>query len=215
MEIEFFGHNAIKIKQGSESIGFDLEAVNGGKKVASALKDVKAVFFTDDSKANAGVPEGVHSFQMPGEYEIGPFSVRGVAVEAQGDVYGTKTSNVYLVDPGGDFGLVGIIAYAKPELNSEALDLLANARLIIVPTGGAGLSLEPEDALKVVKELNAEFVVPVHFDDGETKYEVPQVRYTEFAKLCGSEPEVFEGKLVTKKLVSGADGVKVVVIKPA
>ena len=30
MEIEFFGHNAIKIKQGSESIGFDLEAVNGG-----------------------------------------------------------------------------------------------------------------------------------------------------------------------------------------
>jgi L-ascorbate metabolism protein UlaG (beta-lactamase superfamily) len=215
MEIEFFGHNAIKIKQGSESIGFDLEAVNGGKKVASALKDVKAVFFTDESKANAGVPEGVHSFQMPGEYEIGPFSVRGVAVEAQGDVYGTKTSNVYLVDPGGDFGLVGIIAYAKPELNSEALDLLANARLIIVPAGGAGLSLEPEDALKVVKELNAEFVVPVHFDDGETKYEVPQVSYTEFAKLCGSEPEVFEGKLVTKKLVSGADGVKVVVIKPA
>ncbi|MDQ5913427.1 MAG: hypothetical protein QG623_45 [Patescibacteria group bacterium] len=213
MEIEFFGGNAIKIKQGGESIGFDLGS-DDGKKSAVAAKDVKGVFFTDDHKANVGVPDGVRSFQMPGEYEIGPFSVRGVAVEAQGDVYGTKSSNVFLVDPG-DFGAVGIVAYAKPELSGEALELLANARLVIVPVGGSGLSLEPEDALKLVKELNAEFVIPVHFDDGRTKYEVPQALAAEFAKLCGTEPEIVEGKLVTKKLVGSVDGVKVVVINPA
>ena len=215
MEIEYFGGNAIKIKEGGESIGFDLSGSGSDKKASAALKDVKAVFFTDDHRAKGGVPEGVHGFQMPGEYEIGPFSVRGLAVEPQGDVYGTKSSNVFLVDPGGDFGLVGIIAYAKPQLSSEALDLLANARLLVVPVGGSGLSLEPEDAMKMVKELNAEFVLPVHFDDGKAKYDVPQAGYSEFAKLSGSEPEVFEGKLATKKLIGGVEGVKVVVITPA
>lgn len=40
MEIEFFGGNAIKIKQGGESIGFDLGS-DDGKKSAVAAKDVK------------------------------------------------------------------------------------------------------------------------------------------------------------------------------
>jgi hypothetical protein len=213
MEIEYFGGNAVKIKQGGESIGVDL-SVPGSTKLAGGAKDLKAVFFTDTYRAKLELPEGVKRFEMAGEYEIGPFSVRGASVKAQGDVYKTEKSNVFLVDPG-DFGPVGVISYATPELSGEAMELLANARVLIVPVGGGGLSLDPEDALKIVKELNAEFVIPVHFDDGKTKYDVPQTPVEKFVQLTGSEPDTFEGKVVSKNLVAGVDSFKVVVINPA
>lgn len=213
MELEYFGGNAIKIKQAGESVGVDL-CLPGVSKLVGGSKDLKAVFFTDEHKAKVDIPEGVKKFEMAGEYEIGPFSVRGVAVKAQGDVYKTDKSNVFLVDSG-DFGPVGVIAYACNELSGGAMELLANARVIVIPVGNGGLSFDPEDALKIVKELNAEFVVPVHFDDGKTKYDVPQIPVEKFVQLTGSEPDTFEGKVVSKSLVQGGDSFKVVIINPA
>ncbi len=212
MELEYFGANAIKLKVGSTSIGFDLSLPDQDKFIG-ASKELRAVFYTDSSKVKGNLPEGVMKFEMSGEYEIGPFSVQALATKPYGDVYGTNSSNVYLVD-GGEFGLIGIVGYTNKELDEKAGELLANARLLFVPVGGTGLGLEPEEALKIAKDLNAEFVVPIHFDDGKTKYESPQAKVEEFTKLVGAEPEVFEVKLNTKSLNPGADGFKVVVIKP-
>jgi len=212
MEIQYFGANAISLKAGGTSIGFDL-SLPGQDKLVGTSKELRAVFYTDSLKVKGSLPEGVMKFEMAGEYEIGPFSVQGVATKAYGDVYGTSSSNVFLVD-GGEFGLIGIVGYANKELDEKAGELLANARLVFIPVGGMGLGLEPEEALKMAKDLNAEFVVPVHFDDGKTKYESPQAKVEEFTKLTGAEPEVFESKLNTKSLTAGTDGFKVVVIKP-
>lgn len=212
MEVEYFGANAIRLKVGSTSVGFDL-SLPAQDKFVGASKELRAVFYTDPSKVKGSLPEGVMKFEMAGEYEIGPFSVQGVSTKAYGDVYGTSSSNAYLVD-GGEFGLIGILGYANKELDEKAGELLANARLLFIPVGGMGLGLEPEEALKVAKELNAEFVVPIHFDDGKTKYESPQAKVEEFVKLTGSEAEVFEGKVNTKSLTAGTDGFKVIVINP-
>lgn len=212
MEIEYFGGNAIRLKVGSTSIGFDL-SLPGQDKFIGGSKELRAVFYTDSSKVKGSLPEGVMKFEMGGEYEIGPFSVQGISTKAYGDVYGASSSNVYLAD-GGEFGLIGVVGYANKELDEKAGELLANARLIFIPVGGTGLGLEPEEALKMAKELNAEFVVPIHFDDGKTKYESPQAKVEEFVKLTGAEPEVFDGKVNTKSLNAGTDGFKVVVINP-
>lgn len=207
MEIEYFGASALKIKSGGVSVGFDLGQKGG------ALKDLRAVFVSDNSKQTSSLGEDTLKLDMPGEYEIGPFSVRSVAEDAYGDVYGTTKSNVYLVDAK-DFGSVGIIAYASKELSEEAGELLANARILVIPVGGMGLGLEPEEALKIVKDLNVEYVIPVHFEDGKTKYESPQAPVEEFVKLTGTEPQVIEGKLNTKSLEAPTEGFRVVVVKP-
>lgn len=212
MEIEYFGANAIRLKVGSTSIGFDL-SLPGQDKLVGTSKELRAIFYTDSSKVKGSLPEGVMGFEMAGEYEIGPFSVQAVATEPYGEVYDIASSNVFLVD-GGEFGLIGIIGYTNKELSEQAGELLANARVIFIPVGGMGLGLEPEEALKITKELNAEFVIPVHFDDGKTKYESPQAKVDEFVKLTGAEPETFEGKLNTKSLNAANDGFKVIVIKP-
>ena len=213
MEIEFYGANAVKLKEGEDSVGFDLLLPGQGKLVGLS-KELKAVFFSDTHKANMAISaDDVMTFRMPGEYEIGAFGIKSLGVPAQGDVYDTTKSNIYLVDCG-DFGFVGIVAYANKDLTTEAMELLASARLIILPVGNGGLSLDPEDALKLAKDLNAEFVVPVHFDDGKTTFEVPQSPVETFIGLTGKEAEFYDGKLNTKKLSAGEDGFKVVVIKP-
>ncbi len=213
MEIEYYGANAIKLKEGNESIGFDLVLPAQNKPVGLS-KDLRAIFCSDEAKfSRIGRVDEVNLFRVPGEYEIGAFGVRALAVPAQGDVYGTTSSNVYLVDSG-DFGFVGVIAYASKALSGEAMELLANARLIVIPVGNGGLSLDPEDALKIVKDLNAEFVVPVHFDDGKTAFEVAQSPVETFVGLTGKEAEYYDAKLNTKKLSAGVDGFKVVVIRP-
>lgn len=212
MEIEYFGGNAIRLKAGNTSIGFDL-SLPGQDKFIGASKELKAVFYTDEAKVKGIQPGGVMKFEMAGEYEIGPFSVQGAMTKAYGEVYKTTSSNVFLIDPG-EFGLIGVVAYAGVELSEQATELLANARLVFVSVGGMGLGMEPEEALKVVKNLNAEFVVPVHFDDDKTKYESPQAKVDEFIKLTGAEPEIFESKVNTKSLTAAADGFKVIVINP-
>lgn len=212
MEIEYFGGNAIKLKAGNTSIGFDL-SLPGQSKLVGGSKELRAVFYTDSSKVRGALPDGVMKFEMAGEYEIGPFSVQAAMTKAYGDVYKTESSNVLLVDPG-EFGLIGVVGYANTELSEQASTLLANARVLILPVGGMGLGLEPEEALKLAKNLNAEFVIPVHYDDGKTKYESPQAKVDEFVKLTGGQPEVFEGKINTKSLTAGTDGFKVVVINP-
>ncbi len=212
MEIEYFGGNALRLRAGGTCVGFDL-SLPGQDKFVGSSKELRAVFYTDSSKVKGVAPEGVMKFEMAGEYEIGPFSIQGAMTKAYGEVYKTDSSNVFLVDPG-EFGLIGVVGYANKELSEQANALLANARVLIIPVGGMGLGLEPEEALKIAKELNAEFVIPIHFDDGKTKYEYPQAKVEEFTKLTGAEPEVFEGKLNTKSLTAGTDGFKVVVIKP-
>jgi L-ascorbate metabolism protein UlaG (beta-lactamase superfamily) len=212
MEIEYFGGNAIRFKAGTTSVGFDL-SLPGKDKFVGASKELRAVFYTDSLKVKGEVPDSVMKFEMAGEYEVGPFSVQGAMTKAYGDVYGTDSSNVFLVDPG-EFGLIGVVGYANTELSEQASALLANARVLILPVGGIGLGLEPEEALKLAKNLNAEFVIPVHFDDGKTAYESPQAKVEEFVRLTGGQPEEFAGKLNTKSLTAGTDGFKVVVIKP-
>jgi hypothetical protein len=215
MEISYFGKSGIKLKSGSESVGFDLEFLGLSKK-PNSMKEMRSVFYTDIHRSKESLTSTeVMTFNRQGEYEVRPFSVRGVSVKAYGDIYGTTKSTVFLADAM-DFGSVGIIGYATKNLNEEAMELLANARLLIIPIGGMGMGLEPEEAMEVVKNLNCEYVIPVHYEDGFSKYASPQAELGDFLKLIGedSTSEVFEGKVSSKEFPAAGESFKVVVVSP-
>jgi L-ascorbate metabolism protein UlaG (beta-lactamase superfamily) len=60
---------------------------------------------------------------------------------------------------------------------------------LVVPVGGNGLTLDSEGAAAVVAQLEPGYVVPVHYDDGVTKYPVPQTGVEVFLKEMGVNPE--------------------------
>lgn len=214
MEISYFGNNAIKLKSGGEAIGFDLPL---SKLKSGGSKDIRAVFYTDSYKLGKFYDKsdkGTLIFESQGEYEVGSFSVVGSAVGSYGEVYKTEKSIVYLVDAN-DFGPVGVIAYANKKLDDRALEVLSNARVVVIPVGGMGLGLEPEEALDIVKDLNCEYVVPVHYEDGKSAYESPQASVESFLNLIpNSEPQRVRAKINTKSLQSPTEGFKVILIDP-
>jgi L-ascorbate metabolism protein UlaG (beta-lactamase superfamily) len=217
MEIVYFGGGAVKIKNGSDSILFD-PVVPGGKiGTKMDLNDVRAVFCSDRAILEDFEKSGLktpHSFDMPGEYEVSGFSVKSIRVGSYNETYETKDSNIYSVDIGGG-ETVAVLSHCTKNLEKDALDLLSSARVLVVPVGGFGLSMEPEDALILARSLNPDLVIPTHFEDGVTEYGSAQLGVEKFLELAGNEVERYKSKLKYKPGIGAeGSGFKLAVIEP-
>ncbi len=215
MDLYYFGGRAIKLKVGSKAIIFD-PASPGVKLNKIDQAGLSAVFYSDivhQDSDKQDYPKEVVKITMPGEFEVTGFSVVARKTPPYNEVYGTISSNAYLVD----MGLGNTIAYlphSAKELDKEVVELLSGAKILVIPIGGMGLSVEPEDAVAAIKDIAPEFVVPIHYDDGKTSYESPQAQLAEFLRLVGQEPEVFNGKLSLKSLTTMSNGFRIIEIKP-
>ena len=52
--------------------------------------------------------------------------------------------------------------------------------------GGGGYTLDADDAGAIIRQISPSVVIPTHFNDGQTKYEVPQEDLTAFEKEMGN-----------------------------
>ena len=52
-----------------------------------------------------------------------------------------------------------------------------------------GLTLDATAAAQIISQIEPKYVIPVHYDDGKTKYEVPQDKLDVFMKEVGSTSE--------------------------
>jgi L-ascorbate metabolism protein UlaG (beta-lactamase superfamily) len=75
------------------------------------------------------------------------------------------------------------------KLDADQVENLGQVDVLVVPVGGHGLTLDAEGAAAVVTQLEPSYVVPVHFDDGVTKYPMPQDKPEVFFKEMGVNPE--------------------------
>jgi L-ascorbate metabolism protein UlaG (beta-lactamase superfamily) len=69
------------------------------------------------------------------------------------------------------------------------VEALGQIDILVVPVGNHGLTLDAQAAAAFVSQLEPKYVIPTHFDDGKTKYEVPQDKVDAFLKEIGSNPE--------------------------
>ena len=67
----------------------------------------------------------------------------------------------------------------------SVLEALGTINVVIIPVGGNGYTLDADDAGTIIRQLNPNIVIPTHFDDGQTKYEVPQDNLEAFEKEMG------------------------------
>jgi L-ascorbate metabolism protein UlaG (beta-lactamase superfamily) len=97
----------------------------------------------------------------------------------RGTVYSVNIDGVNVVVAGNIAG----------KLDADQLENLGQVDVLVVPVGGHGLTLDAEGAASVVAQLEPGYVVPVHYDDGVTKYPMPQAGVEEFLKEMGVSPE--------------------------
>jgi L-ascorbate metabolism protein UlaG (beta-lactamase superfamily) len=146
----------------------------------------KADVVTLSGPEGFGVVQNAMIFDGPGEYEVKGASIVGVPArlhtdesERRGNVFGFLIDGVNVVVTGNISG----------KLDEDQIENLGQVDVLIVPVGGHGLTLDAEGAAAVVTQLEPSYVVPIHFDDGITKYPVPQAKVELFLKEMGANPE--------------------------
>ncbi|MFI5212350.1 MAG: MBL fold metallo-hydrolase [Candidatus Saccharimonadales bacterium] len=157
-------------------VGLKDMSIKGGVEIAT-----EARFATNDDEAQLRI-EG------PGEYEMGPFSIRGIAAVRHLDTSADeKASTIYRIEIGDV--RIAILGNITPKLSEEQLEELGMIDLLVVPVGGGGYTLDGTSAAAIVRQVDPKAVIPVSYADSTLKYEVPQDALDTFVKELGAPVE--------------------------
>lgn len=181
-DIEYKGGNSIVIASKKTTLIIDPKLSLVGLKdlkVSGAVELATEPRFTVDDDSAQIIIDG------PGEYEVGDFTIKGIAamrhIDAQDD---KKKATIYRVECGEVS--VGILGNIAPGLNDDQLEELGVVDVLVVPVGGGGYTLDATNAIALVRTIEPKVVIPVHYDDAALKYEVPQNELDEFVKELGA-----------------------------
>jgi len=130
--------------------------------------------------------DGAKVFDSPGEYEVKGATLTGVPARLHIDEEGHRGTAYSVVVDGINVVVTGNIA---GKLDEDQIENLGQVDVLVVPVGGHGLTLDAEGAAAVVTQLEPTYVVPVHYDDKNTTYPMPQDGVEKFLKEMGVSPE--------------------------
>lgn len=180
MELSYLGAGCIRLATKAATIIVDPYGQEGGLGEFTASADVFLL-----TQPREGKLEGM-TFDSPGEYEVRGIMITGLPAQLHVDAEG-QAGTMYLVRSEGQTVLVtGNIA---PGLSKEQIGQLGKVDVLVVPVGGHGLTLDAPAAAELVSLIEPTFVIPVHYDDGKTKYAMPQDTAEPFFKELGAKPE--------------------------
>ena len=183
MQIEYKGANCVVIRDKNALIIVD------PTKNASAkdLQNPEAVVLATQPNF-APAEDAAKSFiiDMPGEYEHKDVSVRGIAVPAHlAADEKAKDAVMYRIETMGVS--IAVIGHTVAPLDDDDLETLGKIDIVIIPVGGNGYTLDADDAGAIIKQLSPSVVIPTHYNDGQTKYDVPQDDLVAFEKEMGGD----------------------------
>ena len=183
MEFEYKGGNCVVISSKQGLVVVD------GKLSMLGLDDIQpknAIEISTQHGFSAG--GGRVLVDMPGEYEVSDISVLGIAARRM-IVFddSLKTTLYKLAFP--DVS-VAIIGHAATPLLDEQLESLGVIEVLILPVGGGGYTLDAHQAVDLVHKINPKVIIPTHYADSHTKYEVQQDSLQPFIDKLGAVHEV-------------------------
>jgi len=183
MEFEYKGANCVVIttKQGV--------LVTDGKLSTVGLKNVQPKDAIElATQIGFASDDGRVAVDMPGEYEISDISILGVAATRMIDFDGSLQSTMYRI--AFPDVTIAVLGHVSLPLSDEQLESLGVIDVLIVPVGGGGYTLDAHQAVSIVHKISPRVIIPTHYADPETTYEVPQEDLEPFIKELGVAHEV-------------------------
>ena len=180
-DIEYKGGNSIIVKSKNTTVVFDPKlSVNGLKDLA--LNDCVEVLTEDRFKVEGNNVKLI--IRYPGEYEFGDFTIYGIPAYRFID---TKDSNpagvIYRVEVG-DVSIL-VLGNIQPKLTDNQLEEIGMVDIMIAPIGGGG-TLDGQNVADLAEQIEPKVIIPIHYEDGKMKYEVPQDGIEKFIEQMSS-----------------------------
>lgn len=185
-DIEYKGGNTVAITTKKTALVVDPRRSVFGQKdlvVKDVLELATEARFAIDS------PTARLSLEGPGEYEVGDFSIRGIAATRHIDTAADEPlATMYRIEVAGT--RIALLGNVAPKLNEEQLEQLGIVDILIIPVGGGGYTLDATSAATLARQIDPKVVVPVHYADNALSYEVPQDSLEVFTSELGALVEV-------------------------
>lgn len=195
-DIEYKGGNTVIINTKKSKLVIDPQLSLVGLKNISTKDDIEVA---TEARFASGNTDARILIEGPGEYEIGEFSIRGVAATRHLDTEADpKVSTIYRIEVG-DVRIV-VLGNVMGKLTEEQLERIGVIDAIILPVGGGGYTLDATSAASLVRATEPKIVIPVHYADGGLKYEVPQDTLETFTTELGAPVESVGAKYKVKAL---------------
>lgn len=155
------------------------------------LKDTvvkEAIELATESRFSLQGKDATLAIDGPGEYEIGDFSIRGISAVRHIDTEADeKNATIYRIEVGDvRIALLGNIA---PKLTEGQLEEIGVVDILVIPVGGGGYTLDASSAATIARQIDPKMVIPVHYEDGAVKYEIPQDTLETFTSELGAPVE--------------------------
>ncbi len=184
-DIEYKGGNCVIIASKKASLIVDPRLSLVG------LKDIKTkdeIELATEARFRVENSDARIIIDSPGEYEVGDFTMRGVAAMRHIDTEGDELlSTVYRIECG-DVRLA-VIGNIASKLLDDQLEAIGVVDLLVLPVGGGGYTLDATSAAAVVRQVEPKVVIPVHYAGSGLQYEVPQDTLEMFVKELGAPSE--------------------------
>lgn len=196
-DVEYKGGNSVVITTKEKQLLIDPNITLYGLKIG---KYKNVVQLATDKQFSLSTGEDEVAFEGPGEYEVGPFSIRGVAAKrhTDGDT-DEMNSTIYHIDIGEV--RIGVIGNVHFELSEDQLESIGVVDILVIPVGGGGYTIDALNAANIVRQVEPRIVIPVHYADPAIPYPVSQEPVELFTKELGAPVEVLS-KLKVKALAN-------------
>ena len=169
-EIEYKGGNGIVVSSKKAVLNIDPKLSLVG------LKDIKTkdeVELATEVRFRVENSDARIIIDSPGEYEVGDFTIRGVAATRHIDTAEQeKLSTIYRIECSDV--KIAVIGNVAPVLDEEQLEAIGMVDILVLPVGGGGYTLDATSAVAIVRQVEPKVVIPVHYADSGLRYEVPQ-----------------------------------------
>lgn len=211
MDITWLGHGCFRLRGRTAAVVTDPYPPALGPKLAKLEADLVTISHEHENHSyRAAVARDPYVVTTPGEYEVAGVVVAGVPTfhdAQQGATHGRNTVFVIEVDDVrvchlGDLG---------HRLGDETIEQLGSIDVLLVPVGG-GASLDGNLAAEVARQVDARYVVPMHFGVAGIRKELePVERFLREMGVVQPEPVA---KLAVQASTAGEADTRVVVLEP-
>lgn len=210
MDVTWLGHGCFRLRGKNASVITDPFPPSLGPKLPKLEADLITVSHDHENHAYVQAVTGKpYVVQGPGEYEVAGVTVLGWPTfhdRTQGSDLGRNT--VYLIEL--DDVRVCHLGDLGHKLRDQDVEILGTIDILLVPVGG-GKSLDATAAAEVVRQLEARYVVPMHYALPSVKKDLEPVE--RFLKEMGVQAPEALGRLSVQASASAESDTKVVVLE--
>jgi L-ascorbate metabolism protein UlaG (beta-lactamase superfamily) len=164
MEIKYLGHSSFQIKNKNASVITDpYDSLTVGLKFPKLEADIVTVSHDHkDHNQYAQVGGSPLIINIPGEYEKNEIRISGFKTYHDKKDGVEKGLNIMFKIEVDDIAILhcGDLAH---KLSDELLEEIDNVDILMLPVGGVN-SLNAQEASELVKQIEPEIIIPMHYD---------------------------------------------------